>query len=118
MQFLDGATIENKLAAVFLYLNNGDPITAAMISKLLKHVYPETKDVCQRTLTLKRRQSFFILFRMKSKLSLINLCDNWAQLNKVLFDTRRKISLTKNTFPRSNQSTTIYHRCSTSYSTT
>jgi hypothetical protein len=46
MQWLDGANTERKLAAIFYYLNNGDPITANMISKLLKHVYPETKDVC------------------------------------------------------------------------
>lgn len=44
MQFLDNATIEKKLSAIFLYLNNGEPITAMMISKLLRHVYPETKD--------------------------------------------------------------------------
>jgi hypothetical protein len=48
MQFLDGASIEKKLAAVFFYLNNGEPITAPMISKLLKHVYPEARDVCHR----------------------------------------------------------------------
>jgi hypothetical protein len=46
MQFLDGASVDKKLSALFFYLNNGEPITAVMISKLLKHVYPETKDVC------------------------------------------------------------------------
>jgi hypothetical protein len=46
MQWLDAANIDQKLAALFLYLNNGEPITAPMISKLLKHVYPETKNVC------------------------------------------------------------------------
>ena len=46
MQFLDGTTIERKLSAVFYYLNNGEPINAAMMSKLLPHVYPQAKDVC------------------------------------------------------------------------
>jgi hypothetical protein len=46
MQFLDAASIESKLSAVYFYLNNGEPINALMISKLLKHVYPEMKDVC------------------------------------------------------------------------
>lgn len=46
MQFLDGTTIEKKLSAVFYYLNNGEPINAAMMSKLLPHVYPQAKDVC------------------------------------------------------------------------
>lgn len=46
MQFLDGASVERKLSAVFFYLNNGEPITAVMISKLLPHVYPQAKDVC------------------------------------------------------------------------
>ena len=45
MQFLDGATIERKLSAVFYYLNNGEPVNAAMMSKLLPHVYPQAKDV-------------------------------------------------------------------------
>jgi hypothetical protein len=45
MQWLDGASVQEKLAGVFLYLNNGGPISAVMIGKLLKHVYPETKDV-------------------------------------------------------------------------
>ena len=45
MQFLDSATIDKKLSALFFYLNNGAPITAVMISKLLKHVYRETKEV-------------------------------------------------------------------------
>ncbi|CAF3522486.1 unnamed protein product, partial [Rotaria sp. Silwood2] len=44
MQWLDGATIPQKLAAVYHYLNNGEPIGSDMISKLLKHVYSEAKD--------------------------------------------------------------------------
>lgn len=47
MQWLDAANTETKLAAVFLYLNNGAPITSLMISRLLAHVYPETRDVCK-----------------------------------------------------------------------
>jgi hypothetical protein len=45
MQFLDGATIERKLSAIYFYLNNGEPITTSMISKLLRHVYPDVRDV-------------------------------------------------------------------------
>ena len=45
MQWFDSASIQDKLGALFIYLNNGDPIDAVMISKLLKHVYPETKEV-------------------------------------------------------------------------
>ncbi len=46
MQWLEGASIQDKLGALFIYLNNGDPIDAIMISKLLKHIYRETKEVC------------------------------------------------------------------------
>jgi hypothetical protein len=46
MHWLDEANVQNKLAAIFLYLNNGAPITAPMISKLLVFIYPETKPVC------------------------------------------------------------------------
>jgi len=46
MQWLESASIQDKLGALFVYLNNGDPINATMISKLLKHVYRETKEVC------------------------------------------------------------------------
>lgn len=45
MQWIDGASVEKKLSAVFFYLNNGEPITCPMISRLLKHVYPEASDV-------------------------------------------------------------------------
>ncbi|CAF0910614.1 unnamed protein product [Rotaria sordida] len=44
MQWLDAATIPQKLAAVYHYLNNGEPIDSQMISKLLKHVYLDSKD--------------------------------------------------------------------------
>ena len=47
MQWLEGASIQDKLGAVYLYLNNGEPINAVMIGKLLKHVYRETKEVCR-----------------------------------------------------------------------
>jgi len=46
MQWFESASIQDKLGAIFMYLNNGDPINAIMISKLLKHVYRETKEVC------------------------------------------------------------------------
>ena len=46
MQWLDGADMRAKLTAIYLYLNNGEPISAPMIAKLLKHVYPETREVC------------------------------------------------------------------------
>jgi len=46
MQWLDGANTESKLSAIYYYLNNGQPVNAVMISKLLKYVYPETKEVC------------------------------------------------------------------------
>jgi hypothetical protein len=46
MQWLDGADIRNKLGAIYMYLNNGEPIDAIMIGRLLKHVYPETNEVC------------------------------------------------------------------------
>ncbi len=46
MQWFESASIHDKLGAIFMYLNNGDPINALMISKLLKHVYRETKEVC------------------------------------------------------------------------
>lgn len=46
MQFFDGTSVDRKLAAIFLYLNNGEPVTAPMISKLLQYVYPQAKDVC------------------------------------------------------------------------
>jgi hypothetical protein len=46
MQWLDGANIQNKLAAIFFYLNNGEPITVPIISRLLKYIYPKTRDVC------------------------------------------------------------------------
>jgi hypothetical protein len=45
MQWFEAASIQDKLGAIFIYLNNGDPINANMISKLLKHVYRETKEV-------------------------------------------------------------------------
>ena len=35
-----------KLTAIYLYLNNGEPINAPMLAKLLKHVYPEAREVC------------------------------------------------------------------------
>ena len=34
-----------KLRAIFYYLNNGEPIDAAMLGRLLKHIYRETKEV-------------------------------------------------------------------------
>jgi len=46
MQWLDGADTEKKLLAIYYYLNNGEPINAVMISRLLKYIYPEAKDVC------------------------------------------------------------------------
>lgn len=45
MQWFEGASIQDKLGALFIYLNNGEPINAALIGKLLKHVYRETKEV-------------------------------------------------------------------------
>lgn len=45
MQWFEAASLQDKLGAIFIYLNNGDPINAPMIGKLLKHVYRETKEV-------------------------------------------------------------------------
>ncbi|CAF0924032.1 unnamed protein product [Adineta steineri] len=44
MHWFDEASIHDKLGALYIYLNNGEPIDANMISKLLKHVYRETRD--------------------------------------------------------------------------
>ncbi|UJR21492.1 hypothetical protein I4U23_024576 [Adineta vaga] len=44
MHWFDEATVNDKLSALFIYLNNGEPIDASMIGKLLKHVYRETKE--------------------------------------------------------------------------
>ena len=45
VQWFEMANNEDKLRAIFLYVNNGDPIDAVMISKLLKHIYRETREV-------------------------------------------------------------------------
>ena len=50
MQWLEASSIQDKLGAIFVYLNNGDPINATMIGKLLKHIYRETKEVCLKIL--------------------------------------------------------------------
>ncbi|CAF1013617.1 unnamed protein product [Adineta ricciae] len=44
MHWFEDASINDKLSALFIYLNNGEPIDAVMIAKLLKHVYRESKD--------------------------------------------------------------------------
>ncbi|CAF1992857.1 unnamed protein product [Rotaria magnacalcarata] len=44
MFWLDGASLDAKLAGVFLYLNNGGPITAPMIAVLLRYLYTDVKD--------------------------------------------------------------------------
>lgn len=46
MQWFDSASVEDKLTGIYYYLNNGEPIDITMISKLLRHVYRETKEVC------------------------------------------------------------------------
>ena len=48
MQWLETSDVKTKLAAVFLYLNNGGPISAANMSVLLKFVYPQCNEVCRR----------------------------------------------------------------------
>jgi hypothetical protein len=45
MHWFNEAKVPEKLKAIFIYLNNGEPINAVMIGKLLKHVYRETKEV-------------------------------------------------------------------------
>ena len=47
MQWLDDASVENKLAAVYLFVNNGAPITTTLLITLFKYIYPEAKNVCQ-----------------------------------------------------------------------
>ena len=76
MQFLDGASVEKKLAAIFFYLNNGEPVSAVMISKLLPHVYPQTKDVCSSLIDENVNLTQLLIYRMKSKHYLYNSCDN------------------------------------------
>ncbi|CAF3162391.1 unnamed protein product [Rotaria socialis] len=44
MFWLDGASLDAKLVGVFLYLNNGGPITAPMIAVLLRYLYTDIKD--------------------------------------------------------------------------
>ena len=74
MHWLNEAKVPEKLKAVFIYLNNGEPINAPMIGKLLKHVYRETKEVYIHISF--DRFNFSRCFRMKSKHYLINLCSN------------------------------------------
>lgn len=45
MQWLDSANVQDKLSAIYYYLNNGEPIDSMMISKLLRHVYRDAKEV-------------------------------------------------------------------------
>jgi hypothetical protein len=45
MHWFNEAKTPEKLRAIFIYLNNGEPINAVMIGKLLKHVYRETREV-------------------------------------------------------------------------
>ena len=45
MQWFDAALMPEKLRAIFYYLNNGEPIDATMLGRLLKHIYRETKEV-------------------------------------------------------------------------
>ncbi|CAF0780810.1 unnamed protein product [Adineta steineri] len=40
MKWFDEVKLHRKLEAIFLYLNNGDPINAVFLAKLLKHMYP------------------------------------------------------------------------------
>ena len=65
MHWFDEASINDKLSALFIYLNNGDAIDAPMIAKLLKHVYRETKDVGDKL-------SFdFNLYRNSSRMTFV-----------------------------------------------
>ncbi|CAF5040047.1 unnamed protein product [Rotaria magnacalcarata] len=56
MQWIDSASVQNKLAAIYHYLNNGEPIDSFMISKLLKHVYRDAKEDEIRALSLQFMQ--------------------------------------------------------------
>ncbi|CAF3376252.1 unnamed protein product [Rotaria socialis] len=56
MQWIDSATVQDKLAAIYHYLNNGEPIDSFMISKLLKHVYRDAKDDEIKALSLQFMQ--------------------------------------------------------------
>lgn len=79
MQWIEAASIQDKLGAIFVYLNNGDPINATMISKLLKHVYRETKEVRENSFqfeTRKNELNFHYFNRMKSKPYRMNSCNN------------------------------------------
>jgi hypothetical protein len=67
MQWLEGASIQDKLGALFIYLNNGEPINAIMISKLLKHVYRETKEVCIFCLINENLLFFFLILKDEIK---------------------------------------------------
>ena len=61
MQWFEGASTQDKLAALFVYLNNGDPINATMIGKLLKHVYRETKEVRENSFNSPKTIFLFFL---------------------------------------------------------
>ena len=45
MQWFENAKVDEKIRAIYHYLNNGDPIDAGMLSKLFRHLYPETDEV-------------------------------------------------------------------------
>ena len=60
MQWLDSSDVRTKLAAIFLYLNNGKDINVGMISSLLKHAYPETKEVRTRSSDFNLTKLFFL----------------------------------------------------------
>ncbi|CAF3415163.1 unnamed protein product [Rotaria sp. Silwood1] len=65
MQWLDAATVSQKLGAVYYYLNNGEPIGSDMIGKLLKHVYPEVKEDELRALSQQFMQQLGVNERSK-----------------------------------------------------
>ena len=76
MQWFEAASLQDKLGAIFVYLNNGDPINATMIGKLLKHVYRETKEVENLMKFEKNTPTLSHFFRRKSKHCRMNLCNN------------------------------------------
>jgi len=46
MQWLDRADLDMKLEAIYLYLNNGEPIDAPFLTTVFVHMYPDMTDVC------------------------------------------------------------------------
>lgn len=45
MQWLENSDLRTKLAAVFLYLNNGGPIGASNLATVFKFLFPDRSEV-------------------------------------------------------------------------